>query len=418
MSALVSPTQAEVLDVAALRAQFPGLHQQVHGHPLVYLDNAATGQVPQTVIDAIVHFHTHDRANVHRGVHELSQRATAAYDGVRQTAARFLNASLPEEIVYTAGTTDGLNLVAASWGGAHLEPGDVIVVTEMEHHANLVPWQRIAEETGAEVRAIGITPSGELDMDAARALFATLGERIRVLSFVHISNALGTINPVEALVALGRSVGALVVIDGAQATPHQPVDVQALGCDVYVFSGHKVFGPTGVGILWGRAEVLESMPPYRSGGDMIEHVTLTHSTYQPAPLRFEAGTPHIAGVIGLGAALTWLMDLGMDRVAATEAALWNAARPRLEAIDRVIPIGTAADKVGVFSFTVEGAHPTDIGMLLDTKGIAVRTGHHCAQPVMDHFGLSATARASFAMYNTPEEVDRLIDGLERVIALF
>ena len=415
MSAVPAPAGADLLDVARIRQDFPGLHQEVHGKPLVYLDNAATAQVPQAVIDTIVGFHTRDRANVHRGVHELSQRATAKYDAVRHTVARFLGLPDPHEIVYTAGTTDSLNLVAASWGEANLGPGDVVVVTEMEHHANLVPWQRVCARTGATLRAIPITDAGELDLDAARAL---IDGRVKLLSFVHVSNALGTINPVAELVAMAREVGALVCLDGAQATPHQLVDLPSLDVDFYAFSGHKVCGPTGVGILWGRKALLDAMPPYRSGGDMIERVGLYESTYQPAPLRFEAGTPNIAGVIGLGAALDYLMALGMDRVEATEQALFAYARPRLDAIDRVIPIGTAAHKAAVYGFTVKGAHPTDIGMLLDTHGIAIRTGHHCAQPVMDRYGLSATARASFAFYNTRDEVDRLADALERVIAYF
>jgi len=352
---------------------------------------------------------------VHRGVHELSQRATANYDGVREIAARFLNAADLHEIVYTAGTTDGINLVAASWGGANLGPGRAVVVTEMEHHANLVPWQRICAETGAELRVIPITDTGELDLDAAASL---IDEKVAMVAVVHVSNALGTVNPVDVLVRMARQAGALVLLDGAQATPHQPVDVQALDCDFYVFSGHKVCGPSGVGILWGRKALLDAMPPYRSGGDMIDRVTLQSSTYQPAPLRFEAGTPNIAGVIGLGAALEYLMGLGMDRVAATEADLFAYARPRLEAVDRIIPVGTAANKAAVFSFLAEGAHATDIGMMLDTRGIAIRTGHHCAQPVMDHYGVSATARASFAFYNTRDEVDRLVEGLERVLSMF
>jgi len=414
MSALASDRPA-VLDVAAVRKDFPCLHQQVHGHPLVYLDNAATAQVPQAVVDAIVGYHTRDRANVHRGVHELSQRATAAYDGVREVVARFLGVSDPDEIVYTAGTTDSLNLVAASWGQAHLGPGDVVVTTEMEHHANLVPWQIVCQQTGATLRVIPMTDRGELDLEAARGL---IDDRVKLLTFVHVSNALGTINPATELIAMARAVGAVVCVDGAQATPHAPVDVSALGVDFYAFSGHKVCGPSGVGILWGRKALLDAMPPYRSGGDMIERVTLQQSTYQPAPLRFEAGTPNIAGVIGLGAALEYLMGLGMDRIDATEQALFAYARERLDAIDRIVAVGTAAHKAAVYSFTVEGVHPTDIGMALDTRGIAIRTGHHCAQPIMDHYGLSATARASFAFYNTREEVDRLADALEQVLGWF
>lgn len=414
MSALIHDAPA-LLDPATIREDFPCLHQTVHGHPLVYLDNAATAQVPQVVVDAIVGYHTRDRANVHRGVHELSQRATAAYDGVRAIVARFLGVSDAEEIVYTSGTTDSINLVASSWGHAHLGPGDVVIATETEHHANLVPWQIVCQQTGATLRVIPMTDTGELDLDAARGLF---DERVKLLAVGHVSNALGTIHPVQALSAMARSVGGLVLVDGAQAAPHMALDLPSLDVDFYAFSGHKTCGPSGVGVLWGRKALLDAMPPYRSGGDMIERVGLYESTFQPAPLRFEAGTPNIAGVIGLGAALEYLMGLGMERVDATEQALFAYARERLDAIDRVVPVGTAAHKAAVYSFIVRGAHPTDVGMMLDTKGIAIRTGHHCAQPIMDHYGVSATARASFAFYNTREEVDRFAEALEHVIDLF
>lgn len=403
------------LDVAAIREDFPGLHQQVHGHPLVYLDNAATAQICQPSLDAIVHFHTRDRANVHRGVHELSQRATASYDGARGVFARFLNASRPEECVYVRGTTEGINLFAHSWGLSHLSAGDEIVLTAMEHHANLVPWQLVAQRTGAVIRSIPIDDRGMLRMDVAEQV---IGPRTKLLAFVHTSNALGTVNPAAELIRLAKAQGATVLVDGAQAAPHGPVDVQALGADAFVFSGHKTVGPTGAGVLWVRHDLLETLPPYQGGGDMIETVTVERSTYQPAPLRFEAGTQAIAEVIGLAAALEYLMGLGMDRVAAREAALYRRAVEATADIEGFRMIGTAPEKAAVLSFVVDGTHPTDLGMLLDTQGVAVRTGHHCAQPVMDHFDLSATARASFAFYNTEDEVDRFAAALRKVIGFF
>ena len=401
-----------LLDVAALRADFPCLDQQVHGKPLVYLDNAASSQTPQVVLDAVQGFYLRDRANVHRGVHELSQRATAAYDLTRSKIAAFLNASREEECIYVRGTTEAINLVASTWGPAHVGEGDEIVITQMEHHSNIVPWQLLCERTGATLRYIPIDTRGQLRMDVAAEI---IGPRTKLVAAVHVSNALGTINPVHELVALAKAQGALVLLDGAQATPHMAVDVQALGCDFYAFSGHKVCGPTGIGALWGRYELLEAMPPYQGGGDMIADVRLDRTLYQPPPLRFEAGTPHIAGVIGLGAALDYLMGLGMDRIEAYEADLFAYATARLSVVDRIRPVGTAARKASVFSFLVDGAHPTDVGVLLDSQGVAVRTGHHCAQPVMDFFDVSATARASFAFYNTRDEVDAFADALEKVI---
>ncbi|MCB9664118.1 MAG: cysteine desulfurase [Alphaproteobacteria bacterium] len=400
------------LDVEAVRRDFPALHQEVHGKPLVYLDNAASSLTPTPVLEAIEGFYTRDRANVHRGIHELSQRATAAYDATREVVARFLHAARPEEVVHVRGTTEAINLVAATWGPAHLGPGDEVVITQSEHHANIVPWQLLCERTGATLRAIPIDATGQWILEEARRL---IGPRTKLVACGHVSNALGTINPVAEVIALAKAQGALVLLDGAQGAPHLPIDVQALGADFYCFSAHKLCGPTGAGVLWGRYELLEAMPPYQAGGDMIEQVTLERSTFQAPPLRFEAGTPNIAGVIGLGAALTYLEELGRERIAAYEEELHQYAAARLAEVDRLIPVGTAPAKVPVFSFTVDGAHPTDVGYLLDSQGIAVRTGHHCAQPVMAAFGLSATARASLAFYNTRDEVDRLVEALHKVI---
>lgn len=401
------------LDVEAIRADFPALHQAVHGRPLVYLDNAASSHTPRPVLDAMAAFYERDRANVHRGVHELSQRATAAYDGAREKVARFLGASRPEEVVFVRGATEAINLVANTWGVRNVREGDEIVVTAMEHHANLVPWQMLAERTGAVLKAIPFDARGELRLDEAERL---IGPRTKLLAFTHVSNALGTVNPVDALVRMARAQGATVLVDGAQAAPHLAVDVRALDVDFYVFSGHKTCGPTGAGVLWGRYALLDAMPPWQGGGDMIERVTLQRSTYQPPPLRFEAGTPDIAGVIGLGAAVDYLEGIGLDRIADREHALLAYATARLSAVERVRPVGTAPHKAAVYAFLVEGAHPTDVGMLLDTQGVAIRTGHHCAQPVMDFYGVSATARASFAFYNTEDEVDRFAEALERVLA--
>ncbi len=400
-------------DVAAIRKDFPGLHQQVNGKPLVYLDNAATSQICQASLDAIVRYHTLDRANVHRGVHELSQRATASYDAARGSIARFLHVPDEHEIVYTYGTTDGLNLIAHTWGRANLSEGDEIVITGMEHHSNIVPWQILCEQTGAVLRVIPFDERGQLKMDVARQI---IGPRTKVLGVVHVSNALGTINPVSELAELAHAHGAVVVVDGAQATPHMVVDVPSLGVDFYVFSGHKVCGPSGVGALWARKELLEAMPPWRSGGDMISNVTFEATEYNVVPLKFEAGTPNIAGVIGLGAALEYMMGIGMHRIEAYEGELLAHAREVLAEIPGMRRIGDAERQASVYSFIVEGAHPTDIGTLIDQLGIAVRTGHHCAQPVMDFFGVSATARASFAFYNTHEEIDALAAGLRKVLS--
>lgn len=402
-------------EVEAVRADFPVLHQQVHGKPLAYLDSAASAQRPAQVIDAMAHYDRHDHANVHRGVHTLSQRATDAFEGARDKLRRYINAASTREIIFTRGTTEAINLVAQSWGRANLGAGDEIVVTQMEHHANIVPWQMLCEQTGAVLKVIPMTRSGELDLDAARGL---IGPRTRLVAFGHVSNALGTIHPVAELTALAKSAGALVLLDGAQGMPHLRVDVQALGCDFYAFSGHKMFGPTGVGVLWGREELLKSMPPWQGGGDMILAVSFQKTTYNDLPWKFEAGTPNISGVIGLGAAVDYLEALDFAGAAAWEHELLEYGTNRLSEIDGLNIIGTAPHKVAVISFTLDGVHPHDIGTIVDHAGVAIRTGHHCAMPVMEYYGVPATARASFAFYNTREEVDRLAEALQQAREVF
>jgi cysteine desulfurase/selenocysteine lyase len=413
MTATASATPA--LDVERLREDFPILAQRVRGKPLVYLDNAATSQKPRAVIDAVSRYYGAENANIHRGVHYLSERATVAYDGVRERVARFLNAASPREIVFTRGTTEGINLVAQSWGRGTLKPGDEIVITGMEHHSNIVPWQLVAAQTGATVRAVPITDAGELDLNGFDRL---LTDRTRLLAVVHLSNALGTINPVRWMVSRARERGIVTLVDGAQSAPHLPVDVQALDCDFFAFSGHKVFGPTGIGVLYGRASLLEAMPPWQGGGDMIETVTLEQSTWAQPPARFEAGTPPIAQVIGLGAALEYVEAVGRAAIGAWEEELLAYATERVGELDGVRIIGTAREKASVLSFVVEGVHPHDVGAVLDDEGVAIRTGHHCAQPVMQRFGVPATARASFAFYNTRAEVDALVRGIRRVRSVF
>ncbi|HEX6617936.1 MAG TPA: cysteine desulfurase [Gemmatimonadales bacterium] len=411
----MTATAAPVINVERLRQDFPILGERVRGRPLVYLDNAATSQKPRAVIEAVSRFYAADNANVHRGVHTLSERATVAYEGVRERVARFLNAASPREIVFTRGTTEAINLVAHSWGASALRPRDEILVTAMEHHSNLVPWQLLAERAGAVVRAVPITDAGELDLDAFERL---LTERTRLLAVTHLSNALGTVNPVRELVARAAARGVVTLIDGAQSVPHLAVDVRALGCDFFAFSGHKVYGPTGVGVLYGREALLERMPPWQGGGDMIETVTLEGSTYAPPPARFEAGTPMIAQVIGLGAALEYLEAVGRAATGAWEEELLARATEQVGALDGVRLIGTAREKSSVLSFVMDGVHPHDIGAVLDDEGVAVRAGHHCAQPVMRRFGVPATVRASFAFYNTHEEVTALVRGLRRVRTIF
>jgi len=412
-TATVNTSRGNALDVARVRADFPALHQQVNGRPLVYLDNAATTQKPQPVLDALLGFYRRDCANVHRGVHALSQRATDAYEGARETVARFLNAR-PREIVFTRGTTEAINLVAYSYG-SRLLPGDEILITELEHHSNIVPWQMLAERTGARLRVAPIDDRGEIILEEFQRL---LGPRTRIVAVAHVSNALGTVNPVEEICRLAHTYGARVLVDGAQAVPHLAVDVRALDCDFYAFSGHKIYGPTGVGVLFGRWELLEAMPPYQGGGDMIRSVTFEKTLYNDPPYRFEAGTPHIAGAIGLAAAIEYVTRLGLEEIRRHEQQLLEAATRALEEIPGVRIVGTAAHKAAVVSFVLDGVHPHDVATVLDHEGVAVRAGHHCAQPLMERFGLPATTRASFALYNTLEEVDALARAVRRARELF
>lgn len=403
------------LDVLALRARFPILVEPAsNGGPLIYLDNAASTQRVDSVLNAVDHYERHDHANVHRGVHLLSRRATEAYEAGRASLASFLNAASEDEVIFTRGTTEALNLVAASWGST-LAAGDEIILSELEHHSNIVPWQMAAARTGAVIRVIPVLDDGSLDMEAFAGL---LNARTKVVAVNHYSNALGTINPVKRLAEGAHSVGAVLVLDGAQAAPHGRIDVQDLGCDFYALSGHKIYGPTGIGALWGRMELLEAMPPWQGGGDMIETVTFAGSTWAPPPAKFEAGTPNISGAVGIGAAARFLMELDPADIAAHEASLLKRATDALEKMDGVRIIGTAAEKTAVLSFVVEGLHAHDIGTLLDEQGIAVRTGHHCTQPLMERMGVDATARASFALYNTEAEVDVFIAALHKIVTLF
>ena len=402
-------------DVARLRRDFPICRVERFGKPIVYLDNAATSQKPQTVIDAVTRFYCEENANVHRGVHFLSEIATESYEAARKKVKHFINAPLTCELVFTRGTTEAINLVASSYGRANIGPGDEVLITGMEHHSNIVPWQILCEQTGATLKAVPFTDEGELCMDSFDEL---LTPRVKLVAVTHISNALGTVNPVKDIVAKAHAVGAVVLLDGAQSVAHTPVDVQDLGCDFYAFSGHKMCGPTGVGVLFGRAALLEQMPPYQSGGDMIASVTLEKTVYNTLPYKFEAGTPNIAGVIGLGAAVDYLSGLGMARVAGYEHELLEYGTRRLAEVEGLRIIGTAREKAGVLSFIMESAHPHDIGQILDAEGVAVRAGHHCAQPVMHRFGVPATARASLAFYNERGEIDRLVDALHKVNEVF
>jgi cysteine desulfurase/selenocysteine lyase len=402
-------------DVQRIRNDFPILRHRFRGRPLVYLDNAATAQKPQAVIDAVGRFYSHENANIHRGVHHLSEQATGAYDEVRERVAHFINARTSREVVFTRGTTDSINLVAQSYGRNFLKPGDEILITGMEHHSNIVPWQLVCEQTGAVLRAAPLTETGELDLNAFQAL---LNNRTRLVAVAHVSNALGTLNPVKQLVGWARAHDIPVLVDGAQSAPHLPVDVQDLDCDFFAFSGHKLFGPTGVGVLYGRESLLERMPPYQGGGGMIASVTLGHSTWAPLPAKFEAGTPMIAQVIGLGAALDYVSRVGLATIASWERELLAYATELVNGIDGVRIIGTAREKASVLSFVLDGVHPHDIGTVLDDAGVAIRAGHHCAQPVMQHFGVAATARASFAFYNTKEEAEVLAQSLDQVKRMF
>ena len=403
------------LDVESIRRDFPILRQTINGHALVYLDNAATSQKPQVVIDAITRYYAEDNANIHRGVHALSVRATDAYEKVRITVQRFIGAAEPEEIVFVRSATEGINLIAQTYGRSEIGKGDEILITTMEHHSNIVPWQMLCRQTGAVLRVAPINDDGELILDQYEKM---LSDRTKIVAVTHISNALGTINPLSEIIDLAHRHGARVLVDGAQAAPHLCIDVQALDCDFYVFSSHKVYGPTGVGVLYAKRELLEEMPPYQGGGEMIQSVTFDETTYNDVPHKFEAGTPNIAGVIGLGAALDYVNGIGLDRIAAYEHELLDHATHALAAIPQVRLIGTARHKAAVLAFVVEGIHPHDVGTVVDQEGIAIRTGHHCAQPVIDRFGLTATARASFAFYNTREEIDALAAAMRRVLEVF
>ncbi len=409
------PAPPVLWDVERVRRDFPALHQQVHGKPLVYLDNAATSQKPQVVIDALTAYYSRENSNVHRGVHLLSEKATQAYEAGRARVQRFLNAADTREIVFVRGATEGINLVAASYGRTWVGAGDEIIISAIEHHSNIVPWQILCEEKGAVLRVIPVNDDGELLLDEYARL---LGARTKLLAVGHISNALGTINPIEQMIEMAHRQGVPVLIDGAQAAPHLRVDVRALDCDFYVFSGHKTLGPTGIGVLYGKAEWLERMPPYQSGGDMIASVTFEKTTYNALPYKFEAGTPHIAGVIGLGVALDYLSGLGLDRVVAYERELLAYGTAALRAVPGVRIIGTAQEKASVLSFVVDGVHAHDVGTVLDQAGVAVRAGHHCAMPVMQRFGVPATVRASLAFYNTREELGALVAGLHDVREIF
>ncbi len=402
-------------EVESLREDFPVLKQRVHGNPLVYLDNAATSQKPKEVIDAIAHYYSSYNSNVHRGVHRLSEQATEAYEGARKYICGFLNASGQQEIVFVRGTTEGINLISNSFGNAFVDEGDEIIISEMEHHSNIVPWQILCEEKKAKLKVIPFNDDGELQLYEYERL---LGPRTKLVSIAHVSNALGTINPVKTIIEMAHSKGVPVLVDGAQAVPHGSVDVRELDCDFYVFSGHKVFGPTGTGVLYGKAEYLDSMPPFQGGGDMIKSVTLEKTIYNDLPYKFEAGTPNIAGVIGLRAALEYVSRIGLERISGYEHELLSYATEALSSVERLRLIGTAREKAAVLSFIVDEVHAHDVGTVLDREGVAIRTGHHCAQPVMQHFGVAATSRASLAFYNTKSDIDALVKALYKVIEVF
>jgi len=404
-----------IVDIGEIRAQFPALAQRVHGKPLVYLDNAATTQKPQVVIDAVRRYYEHDNANIHRGVHALSERASAMYESGREDVRAFINARSVAEVVFTRNSTESINLVARAWGDANVHAGDEILITAMEHHSNIVPWQQLCERAGAVLKVAPIDDRGVLIVDAFEAL---LGPRTRMVAITQMSNALGTIVPVAELTAKAHAAGAMVLIDGSQSAYHMATDVQAIGCDFFAFTGHKVYGPTGIGVLYGREDVLDAMPPFLGGGDMISSVTFEKTTWNVLPYKFEAGTPHIAGAIGLGAAIDYITGIGFDAIGAHEAALLAYGTEALSSVPGVRLIGTARRKASVLSFVMEGVHPHDIGTIVDREGVAIRTGHHCAQPVMARFSVPATARASLAMYNTRGEIDTLVRALERVREVF
>lgn len=400
------------LDIEKIRTQFPVLNQQVNGKPLVYLDNAATNQKPKRVIDALTKYYERDNSNIHRGIHTLAERATRAYEQTRHAMQQFIRAKHVEEIIFTRGVTESINLVASSYGRAFLEAGDEVIISGLEHHSNIVPWQMICEEKKAFLKVIPITEIGEIDLDAYRKL---LSSKTKIVAVNHASNSLGTINPIKEITDAAHQYGAVVLIDGAQASAHLHIDVQELDCDFYCISSHKMYGPTGTGILYGKKELLEKMPPYMGGGEMIKEVTFAKTTYNDLPYKFEAGTPNIADVIALHEAITFINELGKENIAAHERELLSYTAKKLSAIPSVKLVGTAREKVSVQSFVIEGIHHFDIGQMLDTRGIAVRTGHHCTQPLMDRFGIEGTVRASFSVYNTKDEVDQLAEGIERIV---
>lgn len=411
----LAETMLSDFDIAAIRRDFPILNQQVNGHPLVYLDNAASSQKPVQVIEAVDQYYRLDNANVHRGVHRLSQRATDAYEGARSKVRGFLNASSDKEIIFVRGATEAINLVAQSFVRPQLQAGDEILISYLEHHANIVPWQMVCEQTGAKLKVIPMTESGELDLSDFDGL---LTNRTKMMAIGQVSNALGTVNPVKQMTEKAKAKGIPVLIDGAQAVPHMQVDVQELDCDFYVLSGHKMFAPTGIGALYGKQALLEAMPPWQGGGDMILSVSFEHTEYNSLPYKFEAGTPHIAGAVGLGAAIDYMQSIGVEKIAAYEHALLELATEKLSNMDGLRIIGTAEHKASVLSFMIEDVHPHDVGTIFDQEGVAIRAGHHCAQPVMQYYGIAATARASFAFYNTEQEIDALVKAIRTTQELF
>lgn len=415
VTARVREDRAAGFDVERVRQDFPILGEKVHEKPLVYFDNAATSQKPQVVIDAIQRFLSTYNSNIHRGVHDLSERATEAYEQGRKKVQRFVNAAESREIIFVRGTTEAINLVAHSYGRQHIRAGDEIVISTMEHHSNIVPWQILCEQTGAALRVVPINDAGELQLDGYEKL---LTPRTRLVSIVHVSNALGTINRVGEIIRLAHDRGVPVLIDGAQAVPHLRVDVREINCDFYAFSGHKVFGPTGIGVLYGKAELLEAMPPYQGGGDMIKTVTFERTLYNDVPYKFEAGTPHVAGVVGLGAAIDYVGGIGLEKIIAYEHELLEYATNALSAIAGIRIIGTAQEKASLISFVLDGVHAHDVGTILDHEGVAIRAGHHCTMPLMQRFGVPATARASLAFYNTKEEIDVLVQAIDKAIEMF
>ena len=400
------------LDVETLRKQFPVLHQQVNGRELVYFDNAATSQKPLSVINALTDYYQGYNANIHRGIHTLAEKATRAYENTREVAKNFINASSVQEIVFTRGVTESINLVASSYGRTFINEGDEIIISGLEHHSNIVPWQFVRDERKAKLKVIPVTDDGQIDLDAYKKL---LSKKTKIVSVNHASNSLGTINPIKEIIQLAHEAGAAVLIDGAQAGAHLAIDVQELDCDFYTVSSHKMYGPTGTGFLYGKKEILEKMPPYHGGGEMIKEVTFEKTTYNDLPYKFEAGTPNIGDVVAFKSAMEFILSLGRDAIEAHEHELLAYATSRIASLKGIKLVGTAPEKVSVLSFTVDGIHPFDIGQMLDARGIAVRTGHHCTQPLMDHFGIEGTVRASFAVYNTKKEIDQLVEGLERII---